>query len=164
MTYPSPNSDASELFKIRVGDLIWWNEGVCVGFVEKVLEKPCDYERCGLNEPGIALSILHPYEANQKKHTQHTGSFTSGGTVIYSAKYLEDEGIGMLAPSEQSELNWAIEKARSMVSEFLRSFPFCVSAMVDTAHGGENWHFHFVDNECRIIETAIFPLRPNTRS
>lgn len=164
MKYPRQYAPGDEPEEVRVGDLIWWNEGVCVGFVEEVMEEQSDYEAWGLDEPSIALTNLHPFAANELKHKQHIGFVTTGGTVVHGLDDLEDEGIGLLSDHERSELEWAISEARSKVAPSHRDLPFCVSALMDMERREEDWHFHFVDSECQIIETVVFPFRPNTRT
>jgi hypothetical protein len=164
MKYPKEYSLGDEPQEVRVGDLIWWNEGVCVGFVEEVMEERSDYESWGLDEPSIALTNLHPFAANESKHKQHIGFVTSGGTFVIALEDLEDEGIGLLSDHERSELDWAITEARSKVAPGHREMPICISAVMDMDRREEDWHFHFVDTECKIIETVVFPFRPNTRT
>ena len=164
MKYPAQSSQGPEQDKICVGDLVWWNEGVCVGFVEEVMVERPAFERSGLGEPGIALTNLHPFEANETKHKQHLGSVTSGGTVVHSYGVLEDEGVGLLSDHERSELDWAITEARSKMATAHRDLAFCVSAVMDMERGEEDWHFCFVDQECQMVETVVFPFRPKTRT
>lgn len=164
MKYAKRYALGDEPEEVRVGDLVWWNEGVCVGFVEEVMEERSDYERWGLDEPSIALTNLHPFAANGAKHKQHIGFVRSGGTVVYSLGDLEDEGIGLLSGHERSELEWVIAQARSRVSLTHRDLPFCVSALMNMERHEEDWHVHFFDKECHTIETVVFPFRPNTRN
>lgn len=166
MKYPVKYSNGKEPKVICVGDLVWWNEGVCVGFVEEVMEARPDYERWGLDQPSIAFTNLHPFERNEDKHKQHIGFVTTGATVVHplDSQHLEDEGIGLLTPHEQSELVWAIREARSRVDPAYSSKPYCVSALKDMERGEEDWHFHFVDLECQIVQSVVFPFRPNTRT
>ncbi|MGB6220934.1 hypothetical protein [Haloferula sp.] len=164
MRYPKQYALGDDPEEVRVGDLIWWNEGVCVGFVEEVMEDQGDFERWGLDEPSIALTNLHPFEANEAKHKQHIGSVMSGCTVVHSLDDLEDEGVGLLSEHERSELDWAIAEARSRAEVQNREAPFCVSALMDMDRREEDWHFHFVNTECQVVETVVFPFRPNTRT
>lgn len=164
MRYPKRYALGDESEEVRVGDLVWWNEGVCVGFVEEVMEDRSDYESRGLAEPGIALTNLHPFVANEAKHKQHIGFVVNGGTVVHVMSDLEDEGIGLLSGHERSELEWAINEARTKVAPSYRDLPFCVSAVVDVERREEDWHFHFVDRDCQVIESVVLPFRPNTRT
>ena len=164
MRYPKQYALDDEPEEVRVGDLIWWNEGVCIGFVEEVMGERTDYESWGLDEPSIALTNLHPFAANAVKHKQHMGFLTTGGSAVYGLDDLEDEGIGLLSDHERSEFEWAITEARSKVNPAHRDLPFCVSARMDMERREEDWHFHFVDTECQIIEAVVFPFRPNTRT
>ena len=88
---------------IQVGDLIWWEEGTCVGFVETILEDQTEYTSWGLKAPSLAFTNLHPFEANQSKHKQHIGPPGRGGTTIYPESKLVDEGIGLLSDHEKEE-------------------------------------------------------------
>jgi hypothetical protein len=166
MKYAEQYSNGQPPKTICEGDLIWWNEGVCVGFVEEVMEDPSDYERWGLDQPSIAFTNLHPFKANAEKHKQHIGFVTTGATVVhpFDRQHLEDEGVGPLTPHERSELAWAISEAKSRVDSTYHNCPYCVSALKDMEHGEEAWHFHFVDLECQIVQTVVFPFRPNTRT
>lgn len=163
MNYPERYTLGDKVKTIQEGDLVWWNEGVCVGFVLEVMEEPAAYEAWGLDEPSIAFTNLHPFEANFEKHPQHIGSVVSGGTVVLTPDQLEDDGVGLLSPHERNELDWAIHKARSLIDSSLKELPFCVTAILDMERNEEDWIFHFVDTECTVQKTVCFPFRPNTR-
>lgn len=164
MRYPNQYALRDEAKEIRVGDLVWWNEGVCIGFVVAVMEGRDEYESWGLNEPCIALTNLHPFEANEATHKQHIGFVTNGGTIVCPLNDLENEGIGLLTEHERAELDWAIAEAKARAAVAHRDLPLCVSAVMDMERHAEDWIFHFVDGECRILETVVFPFRPNTRN
>ncbi len=164
MKYPNQYSFGTEREEVRVGDLVWWNEGVCVGFIVEVMEWPEEYARWGLDQPSIALSNLHPFHANRVKHMQHIGGVTTGGTVVNSADQMEEEGVGRLSDHERAELEWAISEAKGRVAPEHRDAPFCVSAIKDMIRDEEDWHVHFVDEECRVVGTVVVPFRPNTRN
>ncbi len=83
---------------------------------------------------------------------------------MHSLGDLEDEGIGLLSEHERSELDWAIAEARSGAAIAHRDLPFCVSAVMDMERHEEDWHFHFVDQECQVMDAVVFPFRPNTRT
>lgn len=164
MKYPKQYSYCTEPEEVRAGDLVWWNEGVCVGFIEEVMEFPEEYEGWGLEEPSIALTNLHPFHANQLKSKQHMGFATTGGTVVNSEDQLEDEGIGLLSEHERAELEWAISEAKRRVAPEHQEAPFCVSAVMDMDRHEEDWHIHFVDQECGVVGAVVLPFRPNTRT
>ena len=164
MKYPKAYSPDGQTQEVCIGDLIWWNEGVCVGFVEAILEEPADYKSWGLDTPSIAFTNLHPFESNKDKHRQHIGGITSGATVAYPISEMADEGVGLLSENELIELDWAIGEAKAAISDKHRHLPFCVSATINTERNTEDWQFHFVDREGQIIESVSFPFRPNTRS
>ena len=131
MRYPRENAIGTEPDVIRIGDLVWWNEGVCVGFIADLWEKEQGNKRWGMDGPGIALTNLHPFAPNEQGHKKHIGFTANGGTVMYPANTLADEGVELLSPHERAELAWAISTAKSNVSRELRHLPFCVSAVMN---------------------------------
>jgi hypothetical protein len=136
MKYPKQYSLGSEPEEIRVGDLVWWNEGTCVGHVRWIWEseRDGDYSWADTEGPPIFLSNKHPYQV---------------GT--------EPEGV-------IHDESWAMSEAKGRVAPEHRDMPFCVSTLMDMDRGEEDWHFDFVDEECQILQTMIFPFRPNTRT
>ena len=163
MKYPLLYTPPGHSGDIRIGDLVWWNEGTCIGYVLAIVDQPEQCEAYGLDKPHIDLSNLHPFEANQSKHPLYTGAPWSGGTVIHHEPCFEDEGIGPLSQHEHAELEWAIATARSKVSAAHRDSPFSIQAILDLNRKEEDWVFRFVDDKCNTLETIRFPMRPNTR-
>lgn len=154
MKYPKQYSLGSEPDEIHVGDLVWWNEGTCVGHVRWIWEseRDGDYSWAETEGPPIFISNKHPYQVG----TEPEG-------VIHDESCLEDEGIGLLSEHERNEFEWAVSEAKTRVAPEHRDVPFCVSALMDMDRGEEDWHFDFVDEECRVLQTVILPFRPNTR-
>lgn len=164
MQYSGEYSHGSEPKQIHIGDLVWWNEGTCVGFVVQLIEEEADRRDYGKDESCIVFSNLHPHEANAIKYNPNTGSFLSGSRTIYPESMLEDEGIDLLSPHERSEFDWAISKAKQAVSPEHRDLPFYVNVVMNLDSRIEDWVFQFVDQDYqKINEEIIFPLRPNTR-
>jgi hypothetical protein len=89
---------------IKVGDLIWWEEGVFVGHIQVIAESKDDYESWGLTEPHIFVANNHPFDPSIK-----TG-------VAHEFSCLEDEGIGLLSIEEISKLNVARNSAIQIAS------------------------------------------------
>ena len=151
MTYPSEYA----LIKgevIKIGDLIWYNEGVGVGFVYDIITTP---EEWGLedSETGIMIQSLHPLQTKEKEH--------SPGLYFNSESLLEDEGVGRLTGHEINELNHAISIA---LEEFNSLDPiYTVSAYKDMTTEEECWHIRFFKENKISIEMKI-PFRPNTRN
>src|SRR5690606_22416582 len=85
---------------ISVGDLIWWNERTCVGYVHAVLEANDEYLAWGLDVPGIMLAIGHPFDPDE-------------ATVFYPAWSFEDEAVGLFTADEREELSEAAERAEA---------------------------------------------------
>ena len=76
---------------MKQGDLIWWNEGGCVGHVQKIIETPEEWAEWGWQGPAAYFGNLHPYDPN-----------IIG--VGYPAGCFEDEGIAKLSEFEHSAL------------------------------------------------------------
>ncbi len=144
MKYPKQCSLGAEPEEIRVGDLVWWNEGTRVGHVRWVWEsgRDGDYSWADTAGPPIFLSNEHPY----RFATEPEG-------VIHDESCLEDEGIGPLSDHERGELEWAMSEAKGRVAPEHRNRPFRASAFMDMDCGEEDWHFDFIDEEGRILET-----------
>jgi hypothetical protein len=159
MRYPVKYSRNPDPREIHRGDLVWWNEGTCVGFVEDVMEDQAVYEAWGLDEPGVAFTNLHPFEANELKHKQRTGSVTTGATVVYPQRSLEDEAVELLSPDEHYELDSAMASARSAAAPKNRDLAICVSKGRSTDGNGWDWVFDFVDSECVVIESIVLPCK-----
>jgi hypothetical protein len=92
MKYPNNST-------VKVGDLIWWDEGHCVGHVQVIAESKEDYESWGFDHPHIFVSNRHPFDP-----TLETG-------VAHDEACFEDEGIGPLTADEQHEFQRATKHA-----------------------------------------------------
>lgn len=149
---------------INVGDHVWWNEGVCIGYIEHLIETDDQIDSWGLSEPSIAVSNIHPFEVVSQKHPQEIGDVSLGGTVVYSSSDLADEGVGLLSSSEEVEFLWAVSQAISLIPESDRGSPYCVTAHFDAALTMEHWHIHFLDRTGSILHHITLPFRPGTRS
>ena len=85
--------------QMKRGDLVWWNEGGCVGYVQSIAETPEEYTAWGLDGPHAFLAAAHPYDP-----TQESG-------VAYPPGCFEDEAIGLMTEDEAAELRRAITEA-----------------------------------------------------
>jgi hypothetical protein len=149
---------------ISVGQHIWWNEGVCIGYVEDVIETCEQMESWGLTDPSIAISNIHPFEAVHTKHPQQMQGLLLGDTVVYALSDLADEGVGLLSDAEEAEFTWADAHARTLVQPEHTQRPYCVSAKIGIASRIEHWHFVFLDCVDGMHQHVSFPFRPNTRT
>ncbi|MBE7497582.1 MAG: hypothetical protein HS117_21765 [Verrucomicrobiaceae bacterium] len=138
MTYP----DGSQ---IRVGDLIWWDEGHCLGHVQAIAESQADYESWGLVAPHIFISTRHPFDPTLA--TRHA----DGGVpvlVSYDVASFDDEGIGLLSPAERQEF----ERARQ--AALLGRGCSCFSVTTHVESGTlRSWIFRLLDEHGR--ETVV---------
>lgn len=84
---------------IKIGDLVWWDEGVCVGHIQVIAESKEDYESWGLSEPHIFVDNDHPFDSS------------IGIGIAHNHGCLENEGIGLLGKNEpyKSSLRTALQ-------------------------------------------------------
>ncbi|RYD40108.1 MAG: hypothetical protein EOP85_14800 [Verrucomicrobiaceae bacterium] len=159
MKYPVKYSRNPDPREIREGDLVWWNEGTCAGFVLEVMEDRESYEAWGLDEPSVALTNLHPLEANELKHPQRIGSVTTGATVVYPERSLEDDAVEPLSADERLELETAMATGRNRVAAENRDLPICVSMARNNTGNGWDWILHFVNADCVTLDSAVVPAK-----
>jgi len=93
---------------IEVGDLVWWNGGSCVGFVQRIAESSNDYEEWGLESPHIFINTDHPFDQSV------TG-------IAYPEHTLADDGIGRLTTDERDKLERAMIRARERLAPEFRN-------------------------------------------
>jgi hypothetical protein len=84
MKYPDGND-------VKLHDLIWWNEGMCLGFVSLIVETEEQWGKWGLDEPGIFFS----FDLSGKTFGQH---------MFNSEESFVDEAIGLLTEAETTEI------------------------------------------------------------
>lgn len=126
---------------IRVGDLIWWDEGYCVGHVQVVAESVEEYECWGLDSPHVFVSNNHPFDP----------ALSTG--VAHDAPSLEEEGIGPLSAEERAEFDRARAVALSQAPPSARTQPYSVTTDVQ-----ENkivgWRFTFGEGDDNVVVTV----------
>lgn len=89
--------------EVRLHDLIWWNEGQCVGYVSEILETEKDWGKFGgeINEAGIFLSL-------------DMSGQVFNSVVFKSYESFEAEGVGLLTEEETGD----IKRLFPMVCQF----------------------------------------------
>jgi hypothetical protein len=110
MTYPDGSA-------IGIGDLVWWDEGHCVGYVQVIAED--DYESWGLTVPSVFLANRHPFDRSL------------GTGVAYNQASFEDEGIGLLSPQEVKALERATAEARRLATVDFDTSTYAVTTDVE---------------------------------
>ncbi|RYD85622.1 MAG: hypothetical protein EOP84_01950 [Verrucomicrobiaceae bacterium] len=124
---------------IHVGDLIWWNEGSCIGFIQSIAESKREYEAWGLDRPHLFLSMIHPFDPNEK----------SG--IAHDETCLVDEAIGLLTEAEALDLSEATTKAGITESGY--------SVYPEYENGRmTHWRFEFPDSLREPIRIPADPL------
>ena len=100
---------------ICVGDLVWWNEGSCVGYVQAIAETQEEFESWGLEEPHIFVDNTHPFDP------------TIGSGAAHDEACLENEAIGLLNPTEIEIFEAAMKEAAQKTVADLNSHQFSVT-------------------------------------
>ncbi|MGC9944729.1 MAG: hypothetical protein ABSE48_23145 [Verrucomicrobiota bacterium] len=103
---------------IQVGDLIWWDEGLCIGYVQAIAESKEEYASWGLDTPHIFVLNSHPFDP----------AIASG--VAHDEACLKDEGIGLLKPQQRIEFEQATVKALGLVATGLDYSTYSVTTDV----------------------------------
>lgn len=107
---------------IQVGDLIWWNEGCCTGYVQEIAESKEEYESWGLNAPHIFVSGTHPFDA------------ASRNGIGYPETSFAAEAISRFTPEERIELGLATVEAHRLMELGLASVRAHSLAGIDSEH------------------------------
>lgn len=110
--------------EVHLHDLIWWNEGQCVGYVSEILETQKDWEKYGgeINEAGIFLSL----DISRR---------TFDSVVFNSHHSFEEEGIKLLTDAEIAEIKEVFQK----VCQFDPKAVGCSYSVKRHFHRGEGW-------------------------
>ena len=127
---------------VQIGDLVWWNEGSCIGFVQSMVESEEDCQTMGLKGPHLFISSRHPFDSN-----------TMG--VAYPIACFEDEGIAPLALEELDQFEKAKDFAASIARNDLMALEYSVNTeCVDGQMAA--WTFKVHQNDA-VIETIRVP-------
>ena len=133
---------------VRVGDLIWWNEGVCLGHVQEIIESQSDIKSWGFSQPHIMVDNNHPLDS------------TLDGVVAYGLSDFEDEGIGLLTEEELLMLEAAVNSAKKVSKTDLTSHNYSISTECIN-HKMVSWIFTIMNGN-KIIEEIRVPWnQPN---
>ena len=135
---------------IQCGDLIWWNEGRGIGFVQMVVESETEYSEMNLEEPHLFIQALHPFDPEAPLF------------VAYPEHSLRDEEIGPFTASERELLRQATEAAQASLNHEEKGLPYSVivTRRQDTP---AQWQFTFHGGDTqteRQIELITESLRP----
>lgn len=107
---------------IQVGDLIWWNEGCCTGYVQEIAESKEECESWGLDSPHIFVSGTHPFDA------------ASRNGIGYPETSFAAEAISRFTPDERIELGLATVEAHSLIERGLATVQAHSLAGIDSDH------------------------------
>lgn len=127
---------------IRVGDLIWWNEGECVGYIQVIAESENEYRRWGLDTPHIFLSNNHPFDP-----TMLIG-------VAYPESSMADDGIGLLTEQERSELERMRIRAFGLIPRDLAYSFYSVNTEVEN-FSLVRWVFAFYMDDVKVLGIEV---------
>jgi hypothetical protein len=132
--------------EIRVGDLVWWDEGACVGHVQWIWDEERDGDYFWLGEnlqgPPIWISNTHPY--------QSSNSFEG---IPHDEASLADEGVGLLTEDEKHELRDAVTIAALRSKLGFEGKRYCVQTRAENCELID-WILS-LKNEGVVLETIV---------
>ena len=133
--------------KIKISDLIWWNEGICVGFVQEIIKTKQDLETWGLITPSLAVSNLHPFNLNNP-------------LTIVDESDIAGEGIGLLTKNEIQIFEKILTQAKSKVSKETKKLHFFVTVKYDPQQDLQKWLILFVNDDYETVESIEIEVVP----
>jgi hypothetical protein len=140
MKYP----DGTEM---AVGDLIWWNECLCLGHIQHIAETPEEFEGWGLQEPHAFFGNHHPF------NPEVTG-------VAYPPSSFEDEVICIPTRSEVTDYRRALDYAMTLSSQGSDAGWHSVQIRCESGKRIE-WIFTFFEGFVEVGRTVVpIPLPP----
>ncbi|MEY4483270.1 MAG: hypothetical protein RL693_722 [Verrucomicrobiota bacterium] len=124
---------------MHVGDLIWWNEGACVGHVQEIVDSQSECESWGFNEPHAGFANHHPYDPSIQ------------AAVFYPEGVLEDEGVALLTVDDIRTLREALTQAVSLSASNFTGHPYRITTETKDCVM-RNWVFTFFDGD-KVVDT-----------
>jgi len=119
--------------EIKVGDLIWWNEGEATGYVQSIIVSEQELREWNLDEPHLFLANIHPFDP------------TSVAGIGYPQSHLEDDGIRPLSVDERQQLEGATRDASRSTGIDFSVVPHAV--VVAEGVAGHEWIFSIIQGE-----------------
>lgn len=140
MTYPDGT-------RIQVGDLVWFDEGARVGFVQWIWEeaRDGDFSWAQTEGPPLFIANRHPYSPSSE-------GFGSG--ELHDEPCLADEGVGLLDAAELEELRMATALARDRSRAGLGGSFYSVLTRAEN-HQRVEWIFRAHAGDACIEEIVI---------
>jgi len=126
--------------EIKVGDLIWWNGGYAIAYIQSLLEAQEELNEWGLEEPHLFLANIHPFDP------------TSVAGIGYPQSFLEEDGVRLLTEAERETLAAATAEASQATDIDFTAVPHSIG-LEDTENEGREWVFSLIEGE-ELVETA----------
>ena len=126
--------------EIKVGDLIWWNDGYAIAYVQSLLEAEEELSEWGLDEPHLFLANIHPFDP------------TSVAGIGYPQSILGEDGVRLLTDAEKEQLAAATAGAAQATDVDFTVVPHSIG-LEDTENGEREWVFSLIEGE-DLVETA----------
>lgn len=129
--------------EIKVGDLIWWNEGEATGYVQSIIVSEQELREWDLDEPHLFLANIHPFDP------------TSVAGIGYPQSVLGEDGIQPLSAEERLQLEAATREASHSTGI---DFAAVHHAVVVECQDGKRteWIFSLIEGE-EIVEAVRVP-------
>lgn len=129
--------------EIKVGDLIWWNGGYAIAYVQSLLEAEEELREWGLEESHLFLANIHPFDP------------TSVAGIGYPQSFLEEDGVRLLTEDEKGKLVAATAGASQATDVDFTVVPHSIG-LEETENEGREWVFSVIEGE-DLVETARIP-------
>lgn len=129
---------------MAVGDLVWWNEGRCLGYVQIIVETPEDLHLWGIEgtQGQAMIANHHPFDPNAM------------GFVRHDRECLAREGVAKLSKREIQLFQKAIQLAKPSSRYGFDDHGF--SVMVKYRAGARfEWVFRLYDRNLLMEEIAV---------
>lgn len=130
---------------ILPGDLVWWNEGSCLGHVQWIWDerRDGDYSWARTVGPPLFISGNFPYRP---------GDGPDG--IIHDESCLDDEGVGPLSAEEREEFRMALDLAMDRSARGFEDRVYAVRTRVGEGRLDE-WIFSIFEGEHRVEEIVV---------
>ena len=132
--------------EITVGDLVWFDEGSCIGFIESIQ-----------GSTSVTLNNVHPFAEclSMDKYVLPEPGF--GGRIVLKESEFYDDGLGLLSEIERNDFYKAYTKAKSHTNS---DFSLTIAR---TIHEKDIWYWVFIFCDIDFKELSVEHIRFPTR-
>lgn len=130
---------------VSAGDLIWWNGGDAIGYVQSMVVSEEELHEWDLDESHLFLANIHPFDP------------TSVAGIGYPQSHLAEEGIQLLSADEKQQLAAATLEASRLTGIDFSTVPHGIG--LEGADSGEReWVFSVIHGD-ELEESVRVPFQ-----